>query len=73
MGHSALRNCDRCGHKTGSQFCADCRYVDKQMTAGGKTADDYSRERGARRRQERADRLSMLKMAGYNTESPHYH
>lgn len=47
--------------------------MDPRMTEGGKTAEDYQRERGAKRLQEYNDRRAMLKMAGFNVDSPRYH
>lgn len=72
MGHQALRECDRCGHKTASQFCKDCRSVDPRMTEGGKTADQYAQERKRLREREHHDRISLYRLAGYNTERPHF-
>ena len=51
MSGERLSPCERCGIDTRAQYCGDCRYTDKDFTAGGRTVPEQQKWLNARRAQ----------------------
>lgn len=46
--YNDYRQCGRCGIATSAEFCRDCKAVDPEFTAGGRTRRELDAERAVR-------------------------